>query len=425
MADIRIDRYDVNISGTLGTITITDVGNLTSAFVRHTGCSRQESGGQVGNTANMGPDDVGVRLEITSTTQITYTKQLTNTVKVMFEVWTYTGSPGGAYEFISRQRGNVSVSGTSNTAAILGITDRNDCIPFFNGYTTSGNSNSDFEQTTFACHLNTSSQVVFSRNNSGTTTVCQYDVVEFTGSAWSVGCGRSANHDTGNQHFTGGEVVTLNQDSDGQSGVTFDVTDWATAMIVQGTMEGDTTETGLSDTLMSFLPGPSTTQLRCTLDNASSRNDGVAYAYILQCDDLVINRSNSGSIAEGNNSYGTNLSAPGGYSYATPLSEMALEWFPSTNGEGTAHTRGALVAQIIDTGLAYEVQHWIHRSGNDVTATWGFADLSALVDVGGVTTGQAKRWNGATYDNVSVKSWDGSQWTLAKFWNGSEWVEQV
>lgn len=425
MADIRIDRYEEDLSGSSGTITITDVGNVNSAFVRIMGSSRQDSAGPIGNTGNLGPDHLGIRLELTGTTEITYTQQSSgDTLKVMFEVWVYTGSPGGAYEFISRQRGTASLSGSSVTAAVSGLTDRNDCVPIFTGWTSATTSNSDWEQATVACYLNSSSQVEFSRTNSGTTVVCAYDVVEFTGSAWNVGCGVSSNHATGNTAFSGGEVVTLNTDSSGSGGSTFDVTDWATAMIIQGTMGGDSIETGLSDTLMYFLPGPSTTQLRCTLDNTGSRNDADAYGYVIQCADLVVSRTSTTAFSEGNNSYGSNLAAPSGYSYSTPLSEVALEWFPGTNGEGTAHARGAIHAQIIDTGSVYQVQHWVHRSGNTCKAAYAFADFSALVDTPPPSgTGfQAKRWDGAVHNNVVVKGWSGSSWVEAKFWDGVAWI---
>lgn len=388
MSDIRVDRYDVDLAGTSGTFSITDVGNLDSAFLRITGCSRHDSAGEIGVSSNLGPDDVGVRLELTGTDEISYTKQRSNTVKVMCEVWVYTGASGGAYEFVRRQSGTVSVSSgsSSGSAAVAGLADRNDCIPFFSGYTSAENSQSDFEQTTLACHLNASSEVVFSRGNTGTTTVAAYQVVEFTGAAWSVACARSANHDTGNDFGSGGETVTLNTDSDGLGGSTFDVGDWSTAIIIQASMGGDGGgETGLSDTMIYARPGGSTTTVRMTLDNSNSRNDDVAFAYVLQCDDLVVNRASNSNLTEGGNSYGTNLSAPAGYSYSTPLSQMALEWFPGTNGEGTAHIRGALHGKIVDTGSAYEVRHWIHRTGNNVKASYGFADLSALSDPGGTT----------------------------------------
>jgi hypothetical protein len=69
------------------------------------------------------------------------------------------------------------------------------------------------------------------------------------------------------------------------------------------------------------------------------------------------------------------------------------------------------------------IKHWSHRSGNDVTAAYGFVDLSALTSTASVT-GQAKRWNGIIWNNVKVRSWTGSAWVEAKFWDGTDWVEQ-
>lgn len=51
-------------------------------------------------------------------------------------------------------------------------------------------------------------------------------------------------------------------------------------------------------------------------------------------------------------------------------------------------------------------------------------DLDSLA-VAGPTTGQAKRWNGTSFDNVTVRGWDGTSWLPVKFWSGSEWIEQV
>jgi hypothetical protein len=335
----------VDLSGTSGTITIDDVGSITSAFIRITNNTRHNSGGPTGNAGNQGPDDMGVRLEITGTTTVSWNKQLTGEVKIRFEVWVYVGDPGGPYEFISRQRGNLAVSGASASASLAsaGIVDRNKCIPFHNGFTTAESSNANWESATLALHINTSNQVVFSRNNSVSTVTAAYDVVEFTGSAWRVGCARSAAHSTNGGFPSAGEEVTINADSDGTSGAAFDTTNWDTAMIINGTMEGDTAETGLSDTMIYILPGGSTNTVRFVLDNSASRNDGVAYAYVLQADLLYTVRTTSG-VAEG--SPGVPINFPGGVRTDTALNKLSLEWFPGTNGEGTAHGRGSLAAII-------------------------------------------------------------------------------
>ena len=400
MSDIRVDRYDENVSGTSGTIAIADIEDTTRAFLRITGSSRQDSAGPNGSTSHASPDTAGVRLRITGTDEVTYYKALASEVKVMFEVWTYTGRAGGPYEFISRQRGSVDLgTATTGVASVSGLSNRNDCVPFYNGFQSGESNNSSFNQCVASCHLNSASEVVFERGEGGSSLECSYDVVEFSGSGWSVGTARSSNHDTGNDAFSAGDIVTMNTDSDGASGSTFDVTNWSTAMIVQGTMEGDPSEAGISDTMMYFLPGPSSTQLHCALDNSNSRNLGVAYAYVLQCDDMVVTRDTASGLPEGNSSYGTNLTAPAGHSYSAPLSSIALEWFPGSSGEGTAHSRGALHATLTDTGSAHEVRHWIHRSGNVVKAAFGLADFSLL----GSPAFKRRRLNGSLVNSSRIR----------------------
>ncbi|MEE4247923.1 MAG: hypothetical protein V2I33_21210, partial [Kangiellaceae bacterium] len=337
-----------DVSGTSGTLTISDVGNITNAFINHGGNSTKSSGGQVGSTANLGPDDCGIGLQITGTTEITYTKNNSNTQKVMFEVWVYTGSPGGAYEFIVRQRGSLSLTnGNSSVSSTFLALDRNKTIPFYTGFSSAETSNSDWEANTLAVHVNALNQVVFSRNNSGAgaTITPFYEAVEFTGSAWNVYTGVSSSHDTGNDvDGTGGEIVTLNTDSTGIGGTAITSIDWTTATILQGTMEGDTSETGLSD--CQLVVRPDGNNVRFTLDNSNSRNDGTAYCHVLQCDDLVVSRRFQYNFTEGNNSYGTVLAVPSGVNSSTPLNELGLEKFFSTSGEGTAWARGCLVGQI-------------------------------------------------------------------------------
>lgn len=385
MADIRIDRYEVDVTNDAQTHSITDVGSLDSAFVRIVGASHKQSAGPIGSTSNANPSVAGCGVQITSTNQLTFYKNTSTQVKMMLEVWVYTGSSSGAYEFITRQRGSVAVSGTSNSASLNGLTDRNNVIPFFTGFETTESSTNDYEQTTFAAHVNTSGNIVFSRNNSGTTTTCYYEAVEFTGSAWSVGHAVSTSHDTGNDVdgdlSSTGNSVTMNTDSTGVGGSTFDVSDWSTATIIEASMEGDSSETGLSDILMVVRPKALTTEVRFSLDNSNSRNDGTSYAHILQCDDLSVYRNFLYNFTEGNNSYNT-VTWPSGAPTSGGTNVLGLEWFVSTSGEGTAHQRGSLHAQIRDNS-GYEIRHWVHRSGNNVSSSYAVIDFSQLEDVSG------------------------------------------
>lgn len=383
---IKVERFDVDVSSNGQTYTLSnDVGNIEKAFVRVVGASDSASAGPTGSTGNAPPDQVSCAVQVTGTNELTfYGPGSMSSRKMIGEVWRYVGSGGGSAEFEVKERGSVTIASgvSSGSVSLTGITDRNKCVPLHCGYITANASVSDYEQATVALHIDSSGNLVASRNNTGLNSITvYYEVVEFTGADWDVGHGISSNHDTNGTFNTGGEVVTMNTDSTGSGGSTFDVSDWETAMILQGTMEGDTAETGLSDCLMYFSPGTGTTSVRCTLDNTNSRNDGDAYFHVIKHADMIVKRDSNSNVIEGNGSYGTALSMPSGVNGSTPLDELSLEWYPGTNGEGTAHARGRLHAKIADNS-GYEIQHWVHRSGNTVKANYGVADLSAILSGG-------------------------------------------
>lgn len=382
MSDIKVERFEVDVFSNGQTYTLTnDVGNIANAFVRILSGTDKTSGGPTGSTGNTAPNGMCVGVQITGTSQLTFYLDASNTAarKVIGEVWRYVGPVGGEYEFVVNERGSVTIgSGAAQATASLGITNRNNCIPIYTGYTTSESSTSNYERTTLALHLNSSGDLNARRNtaSAGATVTAYYEIPEFTGSAWNVGHAVSSSHDTS------AETVTMNTDSTGIGGSTFDVTDWGTATILDVSMEGDNGgETGLSDVLARAVPGGSTTQITFSLQNGdgNARNDGTAYMHILQADNLIVNRTTSGLVLEGSGSFGTPLSLPAGTNLSTPLEDLSLsEWFPDTSGVGTAHGRGRLQARIADNG-GYEIQHWIHRSGNNVVAAYGVADFSNLI----------------------------------------------
>lgn len=425
MADIAVERFEVDVASDGQTHTLAnDVGDVNKAFVRLI-TATDKSVGEVGNTSNAEPNDTSLGVELTGTSELTFNIQ-NPTVKAIGEVWRYTGIPGGAYEFIVRQRGTVTVpnGSASNSASVIGMADRNACIPFYNGRVAAHTSISNYDEVTHYCYIDALDNIVFGKNNTGGSfsTTCYYEVVEFVGSAWRVGHGVSASHDTDNAYDSGGETVTLNTDSTGAGGSTFDVSDWSTAVIVEATMGGDSGETGLSDCIAYVTAGSTTDTVRFTLDNSNSRNDSVGYIHVLQCDDIIVDRVQAfANIIEGNNTFGTALSLPAGVNGATPLDELALEWFPGTNGEGTAHARGRLQARIADNGGTFEIQHWVHRQGNNCKAAYAVVDFSACVDAG---PGKIKVWTGSAWESKPVEHWTGSAWVTGslKYWNGSDWV---
>ena len=377
MADIQVQRYEVNVAANLQTQAITAVGSINNAFVRIVGSTLKGSAGVIGDTGNLQPRYMGVGVQMTAVDELTFyvVNSTLGSQKVFVEVWEYTGAVGGAYEFITRQRGSISMVTTSSVStSVAGIVNRNNCVPLHQGWTFNNSSTADYEKCTFGMYINASDEIVCFKNNAGDTQTAYYSVVEFTGSAWRVGHTVSSSHD-----FAGtvGVDLTLNTDSTGIGGSTFDVTDWATAMILDASLGGDSTETGIGD--VTFLAEPtsgSTTQVKFSFNDGNARNDSSAYIHVIQCDDLVVNRMTVDGLAMGNNSFGTPITVTG-VNASTPLNELSLEWYTCSSGTGAAFPRGFLGAYI----SAYNtVDHWVGRSGNAVDVKLAIVDFSALVD---------------------------------------------
>ena len=228
---IKVESFDQDVSTNGSTFTLSnDVGATSSAFIKMNTGTRKVSAGPTGSTGNQSPDVGTVGLVLTDTATVTVQRVNSTAVKVMGEVWRYEGDAGGEHEFIVRERVVVSLTGASQSTAISGVSNVDNVIPFITGYTVNAGATSNWEDATIAAHMDDSGNLVVSRNNTGTAATVYVDVVEFTGSAWTVCHGYSAAHDTT------AETVTLNTDSDGQGGSTCDVSDWGTATIIEATM---------------------------------------------------------------------------------------------------------------------------------------------------------------------------------------------
>jgi hypothetical protein len=371
--DILVETFDVDVGASGSTHTlINDVGNVANAFVRKM-TSTDKAVGRVGNTGNMNANDAHAGVEFTDTDELTFYKNNANTQKFVGEVWRYVGPSGGSNEFISRGSYAVTLAaGTASaTLSVTGLVDRNKAVPIYNGANYNGTTRNDYDASTLGIYINSSDEIVVERQSTAGTITAYVEVVEFTGSNWSVG---HAVHDSGN--VAGGtlQTLTLNTDSTGTGGSTLDVGDWATAMIIDASLQGDTSETGLADVLLLPQAGATTTTLQYKLVSGGNA-DGAKYFHVIQHDDLSITRASNANYPEGNNSY-TTASFPAGTPTDRDIEHLSLEWFVSTTGAGTAHARGRLTARITDaTGT---IQHWVQRSGNNVEARWGVVDLSAI-----------------------------------------------
>lgn len=374
MGVIKVETFNVNIAnGSTHTLT-NDVGSLTSAFIRRPGPSDKASGGPTGSTGNQAPNSVHCGVEFTGTNQLTFRAGNTTTRKIMGEIWRYTGAPGGADEFICRGHLAVTMSGTTGTAVIPGLVDRNRVVPFITGVSTTASSVNDYDISTFAAHVNSSGQLVVSSNNGGATGTVYVDVVEFTGSNWTVAHAISSSHDASD------ETVTLNSDSTGSGGSTVSVE--PSSSVIEINMQGDAGgETGLSDVLATAVFTSNTqVQFRQEGDgDGNAANDGDGYIHVFSNDGINVTRGNIVSISETNGGTEATIGFPGGSPTNRLLDELSLEWMVDTTGVGTAHARGRLNARI--TNASGTIEHWVHRSGNDVDVRYGVIDLTGVLGV--------------------------------------------
>jgi hypothetical protein len=374
---VKIESFDVNVTAATGqTHTLTNTVTLANAFVRRT-TSIDKQSGPTTSTSNANPNVSACAAYLSSTTQISFVQNSTTSQKVIGEVWRYTGTSGGADEFIVRGRHTIALSASTatNSAAVSGISDRDKCIPFWTGTTNANTSVNDYDSSTVAVWIDGSDNIQVARGSTTGAITIYVTVVEFTGSNWSVGHVRSTSHDASDP-----SPLTMNTNSLATTG-TFDVGDWETATIIEASLEGDAGgETGLSDNLACWSPHSDTSKIVFTIhQDANARNDGVAYAHILRHPAMIVKRAENTNFTEGNGSY-TNATWPTGASTTESLDELALEWFCDTTGVGTAHARGRLSARI--TAATGTIQTWVHRSGNNVRVNYGVIDLSGVDGTG-------------------------------------------
>jgi hypothetical protein len=373
MGVIKVESFDVDVTATNTQTHVlsNDVGSLNNAFVRRT-TSIDKQSGPTASTGNSAPNICSGAAFLSATNQISFRQNTTTSQKIIGEVWRYTGAVSGPDEFIVRGRYSITLSSGSAAASqvVTGISDRNKCIPFWTGSETDATSVDDYDSSTVSVYIDATDTIQVERGATTGTLVVYITVVEFVGANFSVGHGRSASHNST------AETITLNADSTGLNGLAFDVGSWGNAIIIESSLEGDTSETGISDNLGVWVPD-STTQAQFILQqDSNARNDGVAYCHVLSHPAFVINRDSNTNISEGNGTYATNATWPSGSSTSALLDELSLEWFSDTSGVGTAHARGRLSARI--TAASGTIEYWVHRSGNNVRADWGVLELTGI-----------------------------------------------
>lgn len=379
MSAIHVEPIDVDIVNATGqTLTLNNTESVVEyKFFRNT-CVHKGTPGPIASTANSDPDDIDGAGQITAPDSMELTRSNVGfTRKLMGEVWSYTGLPGGVDEFIVRGRYKVVLTSGSSASVDVSavITDRNKCIPFIGGKLSAQVSRSSFQDYGALAYIDSANNLVIDRNRSTTTRLEVWvTLVEFTGSNWTVGH-VNASRSSGSK--------TLYLDSEGTSGTVADLTSWDNALIAEFSFSGDTgTNTAIEDLVYVFEPGSSSTTIQALIDSSSS-SSGTAMVHVLGHPDIVVARSSLSKVIPNNGTYDF-LNVAG--SVAPEIASAAVEFSCVSDGSGTAHARGQLGANVISTN---SIRTWVHRSGNTGTYRYGIADFS---NTAGIPKPKIEQW---------------------------------
>lgn len=343
------------------TATITAVGGLTKAFARITNIQKVALDPDAGSSSDRNDDDIGCTCLLTSTTQITFTRETTGDnedVAVWWEVWEYTGTAAGRDEFIVRVQENLvmGVGATSANGTLFTSSDQADCCAIVTGLSCS-RTTEDFIHLGARATITgsgASTRAVVNRNgNLGSCTVSVV-VVEWTGIDWQVERKQigysSAGSDTS---------VTIT-----------DVLNWATAAIIDcgltSTVDGNDE---IGDTVR---PGSNTT--------------------------TMLGRLRSGHSSAGSTDHNVMI---------VRNAKLAVQHYDSVTGGGTDFSGGGAAPQTVDQTITTVV-------AMDTTAVQGYADNDT-------TTKEypSAMWGFRLKDTSTV------QWKRTRTVGGGDWSLQV
>lgn len=364
--------------------------------------NQRSHAGSITSSGNMEGDDMGGTIELTGPLGLTFDRIATSLAQDMrfsWELWEYVGPDAGPNEFLVRHRETAVMATAAGVTVTLdnAPTDRNRCIPFITGVTTTVTSNGE-DHLTCTAYINDSGELVIERgggDGAGTTTV-QVVVVEFTGSNWSVGHGRV----TGQNGDTG--TITLNTDSDGAGGSTFNVPSWAQAAIF-GDHRVSSNHEGLAHQAVRYLDGAATSEVDWAF-NSGHAATGDHVVHVLAHPDMNVTRYAPGESA----ALYTNIdiSSAG----LTSLEQSAIDGHCQTSGTGDALGRGW---RNYDIETLTNARHWCHRSGNTMVHEVQVIDLVGITDAAGPAGDTVQIHDGTQLVAADVLVYDGSQLVAA------------
>ena len=357
---IKIQRGTADVPNTGTTQTaptnFTGFGSLTSAFVLNKNNRFGSAGRSVPEGTSRTVADLSLRIALTATNTITFSRIAGSDnagYRADWESWEYVGPAGGPNEFIVRSRNTVTITAgnRTNTATLSSTpTNINQCIPFITGISNTGTGSTSPGLTALAWISGTNTLNI-ERGGSTGDTVVQVVTVEFAGSNWRVGHGRTADFsaDTG--------TVTLYANADGQT-TAFTLNNVNNAIIASAQFKGDDTDgnNGIAHTYPVMYIS-STTQVSWLFDAGHVGVDNQIFVHVLENAGMSVTRyTNTGSLAGDNN---VDITSAG----VTDLTNTAIFATRESSGTGTTFPRGWTNYRITSTTNA---ALWCTRSGNTI-----------------------------------------------------------
>jgi hypothetical protein len=368
--DFNIQHLSRDVPRTGATSSITAVSSLNNAFVINNNNRKAQAGRSDLNANDLAGRDLSGAVRLTATNTLTYYREsnsVNSNTRFDASVWEYTGTPGGANEFIVRGRYIVNLNGTSNnvTQAVSGVTNANKCVPFITGIISNSSSPHADSGSTIA-YLENSSTMRVQKGSNANNVFVYITLVEFTGSNWTILHGDSGgvNSDTGN--------ITLRSNSDG-TGTATNVSSWNNALIIthsRGNMNDSGVDQAIADNWPLTRPGfnNQTVAWEFNTNHDGQPNGDRHFVHVLNNPEININRFNNTSSSAGQTTIDITSAS------LSSLNQSLIIGTSITSGGGMAYARGWRNYYLNSTTQA---AHWAHRSGNTMSHEVQIIDVSA------------------------------------------------
>jgi hypothetical protein len=361
---IKIQRGFADIGNSGGTKTaptdFTAFSSLTKAFVLNQ-CNRYTNSGLTATGSTTKPiNSLSGAIVLTATDTITFYRDSGSEAadyRFHWEAWEYIGSPGGANEFIVRGRFHVTITAGNRSgtdSSITNVATRDKCIPFITGILNS-NTGQQADDATAIAWMSADDTVTVERGGSDSTTDVYGVVVEFTGSNWRVGHGKTSDAETGD---TG--TIDLYVESAGASGGTsWSVNNWSDALIFhQFKGDDNSTNYGIVDTSATYYPNANPNQVDWYFNSAHDGTDNQHMVHVLENAGMAVSRFTDTGSLQGDNA--VDISSAG----ITDLTNTVCVGSSNASGTGTAYSRGWKGIYLTSTT---NVNAWGSYSGNTIS----------------------------------------------------------